>query len=144
MTLTSVWLPFSFFFSIFLLTWQSMTVPNFMSKAFSYQDLCREYYVPLPGAWQDKNTPGQLVLEKVKKMKDAIILSMLTSQRQYFADLYVFIFCFDFLAATNTDWLCILLLPTDCSLNVIKKSCIIHPPLQNYFAKTFQIKEITV
>ena len=59
-------------------------------------------------------------------MKHAVTLSMLTSQRQYFTDLDVFIFSFDFLVATNTDWLCILLLPADCSLNANKKSCIIH------------------
>ena len=74
-------------------------------------------------------------------MKDAITLSMLTSQRQYFADLDVFIFCFDFLAATNTDRLCILLLPTDCSLNVIKKSCIIHPH-KTALLKLSRLKEL--
>ena len=60
------------------------------------------------------------LLKNVKKMKNAITISMLTSQRQYFAELDVFIFCLDFLPAINTDWLCILLLPTDCSLSTIR------------------------
>ena len=42
-------------------------------------------------------------------------LSTLAPQRQDFADLDIFIVCFDFLAATITDLLCILL-STDCSL----------------------------
>ena len=75
-------------------------------------------------------------------MKDAITLSMSTSQRQYFADLDVFIFCFDFLAATNTDWLCILLLPTDCSLNAIKKSCIIHSHSKTTLLRLSKLKEL--
>ena len=36
-----------------------MTVPNFMSKEFSYQDLSRG---SLCGAWSDNNTPGQIGL----------------------------------------------------------------------------------
>ena len=36
-----------------------MTVPNFMSKEFSYQDLRRG---SLCGAWSDNNTPGQIGL----------------------------------------------------------------------------------
>ena len=50
------------------------------------------------------------LLMKVENIMDAITLSMLTSQRQYFTDLDVFIFCFDCLAVRNTDLLCILLL----------------------------------
>ena len=46
---------------IFLVTLQSMAVPNFMSKAFSYQDL---HSAPTPaGAWSDKNTQGQIGLK---------------------------------------------------------------------------------
>ena len=41
-----------------------MTVPNFMSVAFSYQDLRKGgYYVP-PRAWSGKNTLGQTGLRK--------------------------------------------------------------------------------
>ena len=43
-------------FYIFFVTLQSMTKPKFLSKTFS---LC----APLPGAWSDKNTPGQIVLK---------------------------------------------------------------------------------
>ena len=57
---------------------------------------------------------------------------MLTSQRQYFADLDVFIL----------DLLCILLLSTDCSLNAIKKSCIIHPHSKATFLKLSKLKEL--
>ena len=67
------------------------------------------------------------LLKNVEKIKHLNTLNMLSSQRQDFADLDIFIFCFYFLAATNTDLLCFLLLPTDCSLNAIKKSFIIHP-----------------
>ena len=75
-------------------------------------------------------------------MKDAITLSMLTSPRQYFADLNILIFCFDFLAATNTNWLCILLLPTDCSLSAIKKSCIIHSHSKTTLLKRSRLNEL--
>ena len=43
-----------------------MTVSNFTSKAFLYQDLCRGHIVP-PGVWSDKNTPGQIGLSNLKK-----------------------------------------------------------------------------
>ena len=46
---------------IFFVTLQSMTMPNFMIKAFSYQDLCRgDTMCPSPRALSDKNTPGQI------------------------------------------------------------------------------------
>ena len=60
------------------------------------------------------------LLKKVEKIMDEMTLSMLTSQRQYFTDLNVFICCFDCLAAIKRDLLCILLLPTNCSLNATK------------------------
>ena len=46
-----------------------MTVPNFISKAFSYQDLRRGAHLPLPPeALSDKNTPGQIGLtDQLKK-----------------------------------------------------------------------------
>ena len=45
-----------------------MTVHNFMSKVFSYQDLRRgnEGTMP-PGAYSDKNTPGQKELMMAKQ-----------------------------------------------------------------------------
>ena len=52
----------------FFATLHSMTVPNLMSKVFSYQDLHSggRYVRPLPPppfrAWSDKNTPGQVGL----------------------------------------------------------------------------------
>ena len=49
----------------FFRTLQSMTVPNFMSTAFSYRDLRRGWgreggtiRQKYPGAWSDKNTTG--------------------------------------------------------------------------------------
>ena len=54
----------SFFRHFFFVTLQSMTVPNFISKAFSYQDLRREELcAPTPEAWPDKNTLGQIELK---------------------------------------------------------------------------------
>ena len=54
-----------------------MTVPNFMSKAFFYQDLRRGegggHNVP-PWTWSDKNTPGQIGL----KNQNAIFSSQQT------------------------------------------------------------------
>ena len=82
------------------------------------------------------------LLRNVEKMKDAITLSMLTSQRQYFADLDVFISCFSFLPATNTDLLCILVLPTNSSRNTIKKSCIIHSHSETTLLKLSKLKEL--
>ena len=57
------------FFCHFFVTLQSMTVPSFMSKAFSYQNFCRMggegTTRPLPPpcqVWWDKNTLGQIGL----------------------------------------------------------------------------------
>ena len=61
--------------------------------------------------------------------------------RQYFTDLNVFIFCFDRLAAINTDLLCILLLSTNCSL-IATKSCIIHPNSKPTLLKLSTLKEL--
>ena len=43
-----------------------MPMLNFMLKAFSYQDLRMS-----PGAWSDKNTPGQIGLLKSRKLVDS-------------------------------------------------------------------------
>ena len=63
--------------------------------------------------------------------------------RQYFTDLNVFIFCFDRLAAINTDLLCILLLSTNCSL-IATKSCIIHPHSKPTLLKLSTLKELQI
>ena len=81
------------------------------------------------------------LLKKVEKIMDAMTLSMLTSQRQYLTYLNVFIFCFDCLAAINTDLFCILLLSTNCSRNATK-SCIIHPPSKITSLKLSKLKEL--
>ena len=50
----------NFFFYQFFVTLQSMTVPNFMSKAFSYQDLRRGgHHVPTQGHVQTKMPRGR-------------------------------------------------------------------------------------
>ena len=55
---------------IFLVTLQSMAVPNFMSKAFSFQDLRREHYVsPLP--------PGHDQAKAIPAYNNFIIISVL-------------------------------------------------------------------
>ena len=79
--------------------------------------------------------------KKVEKIMDAMTLSMLTSQRQYFTDLNVFIFFFDCLAAINTDFFCILLLSINYSLNATK-SCIIHPHSETTSLKLYKLKEL--
>ena len=81
------------------------------------------------------------LLKKVEKIMDAMTRSSLTSQRQYFTDLNVFILCFDCLAAINTDLFCILLLPTNCSFNKTKP-CIIHPHSENSSLKLSKLKEL--
>ena len=67
--------------------------------------------------------------------------SRLTSQRQYFTDLNVFILCFDCLAAKNIDLFCILLLSINCSLNETR-SCILHPPSKTTLLKLSKLKEL--
>ena len=81
------------------------------------------------------------LLKKVEKIMDEMTLSMLTSQRQYFTDLNVFIFFFDCLAAINTDFFCILLLSINYSLNATK-SCIIHPHSETTSLKLCKLKEL--
>ena len=81
------------------------------------------------------------LLKKVEKIMYAMTQSRWTSQRQYFTDLNVFILCFDCLAAINTDLFCILLLPTNCSLNETK-SCIIHPYSETPSLKLSKLKEL--
>ena len=81
------------------------------------------------------------LLKKVEKIMDAMTRSSLTSQRQYFTDLNVFILCFDCLAAINTDLFCILLLSTNCSLNETKP-CIIHPHSETTSLKLSKLKEL--
>ena len=44
-------------------------------------------------------------LKKVDKIIDAMTISTLTSQRQHFTDLNVFIFCFDCFAAQKANTL---------------------------------------
>ena len=65
------------------------------------------------------------LLKKVEKIMDAMTLSMLTPQRQYLTDLNVFIFCFDCLAAINTNL-----------------SCIIHPHSETTSLKRSKLKEL--
>ena len=65
MTSSLLWLQFwKFFSTIFFAILQSMNVPNFMSKSFSYLDLCRA------GGRHDetKNTPGHIVLSDYRKL----------------------------------------------------------------------------
>ena len=81
------------------------------------------------------------LLKKVEKIMDAMTRSSLTSQRQYFTDLNVFILCFNCLAAINTDLFCILLLPTNCSLNETKP-CKIHPHSETSSLKLSKLKEL--
>ena len=81
------------------------------------------------------------LFKKVEKIMDAMTLSMLTSQRQYFTDLNTFIFCFDCLAAINADLFCILLLSTNCSLNATK-SCIIHLHSETTSLKLSKLTEL--
>lgn len=78
------------------------------------------------------------LLKKVERIIEAMTLSMLRSQRQYIPDLNLLFRC---LAAINTDLLCILLLSTNCSLNVTK-SCIIHPHSKTTFLKVSKLKEL--
>ena len=52
-----------------------------------------------------------------------------------------FNFCFSFLAATNTDLLCILLFSTDCSFSAIKKPCITQPQSKTTLLKLSTLKE---
>ena len=56
-----------------------MSMWNFMSKAFFYLDLCRGALsdpLPVPGAWSDKNIPGQIGLNvsigKVMKTQEML------------------------------------------------------------------------
>ena len=89
----------------------------------------------------DPSIYGYRHLLKVEKIMDAITLSMLTSPRQYFTGLNVFIFCFDCLTAIYTDLFCILLLSTSCSLRATK-SCIIHPHRETTSLKLSKLKEL--
>ena len=81
------------------------------------------------------------LFKKVEKIMDAMTLSMLTSQRQYFTDLNVFIFFFDCFAAINTDFFCILLMSISYSLNATK-SYIIHPHSETTSLKLCKLKEL--
>ena len=42
-----------------------MTVPNFMSKELSFQDLRRRHCLPLSGESSDKNTQGQIGFREI-------------------------------------------------------------------------------
>ena len=85
----------------------------------------------------------KLFVKEGWKNKQANTLCTLTAQRQDFADLGYFIFSLDFLVATNTDLLCILLLSTDCFLyNAIKKSCKTHHSSRTIMLQLSKLTEL--
>ena len=65
MTSSSLQLQFKKYVSNFFVTLQSMTVPNFMSKELSFQDLRRRHCLPLSGESSDKNTQGQIGFREI-------------------------------------------------------------------------------